>query len=269
MRTWLRRLWVAALACSSASQAQYTGMSGFSFGNPVSASIDTMIWTRMNSRLIYRMMLKKRGYVDEQLNKMSTDEMERVLGGAAKAREVARQPPPTAPGTRFKASAKRLLLPRLADSLTENREYRKALSQVFELGMQAFEKEAAKQGLANDVAGAMTLLIGTAWVVTHDGVEPPEAGVTLLARQLQQALDTPELRQVADADKQKFYELLVGLATWLSVSFQQAVTDKDAKAVASLRASAADVLKGYLKLEPGTYRIGEKGLETVGASAGK
>ena len=266
-RSWW--LWVAALACSSASQAQYTGMSGFSFNNPVSASIDTRIWTRMNSRLIYRMMLKKRGYVDEQLNRMGTDEMERILGGAAKAQAVARQPPPTAPATQFNPSGQRLLLPKLADSLTENREYRKALSQVFEQGMQAFEKEAAKQGLAGDLAGAMTFLIGSAWVVTHDGVEPPEAGVTLLARQLQQALDTPELRLVADADKQKFYELLVGLTTWLVVSYQQAVADKNAKAMASLRATAADVLKGYLKLEPGTYRIGEKGLELLGAPARK
>ena len=259
MRTLTRPLAVLVALAATAASAQYTGMSGYSYNNPVSASIDGMLWSRMNSRLIYRMMLKKRGYTDAQLNPMRTEEMERILGGAPKAQEVARQPP----ATRFKMGPKRLVLGPLAASLTKDRAQQAALVTVFESGLVAYEQEAAKDKLNSDVAGSIAFLIGSSYMLVHDGQEPDENGITMLARQLQQVLDTPEMRKVADTDKQKFHELLVGLGTWMLVAWQQAVKDGDAATQATLKSTAGDVLKGYLKLEPGQYRITANGLEVT------
>lgn len=268
MTTPVRALALLVALCSTAAAAQYTGMSGYSFNNPVSASIDTMLWTRLNSRLVYRMMLKKRGYTDAQLGPMSTAEMERILGGTAKAQAAARQPPPAPPATRFKAGPKRLALAPLAASLTKDKAAQQALQEVFEAGLQAYAQEAEKEQLGSDLAGTISFFLGCAWAVAHGGQEPPDEGLTALARQLQQALDTPEMRKVADADKQRFHELLVSLGTWLLVSYQQAQQGGDAAMQQTLQRTAADVLEGYLKLKPDQYRIGPTGLELTASRGG-
>lgn len=261
MNTKALALAVALALGAAPASAQYRGLSGFSFNNPVSASIDTMLWTRMNARLVYRVMLKKRGYTDAQLGPMSTAEMERILGGTQAALAASRQAPPAAPATGFKPSKGRLLVPALAASLTKDKEQQKALASVFEAGLQGYAKETEKEQLATDLGGGIAFFIACAYAVVNDGSEPPDEGVTALARQLQQALDTPQLRKVSDADKQRFFELLVSLGTWLLVTWQQAANDGDAALQASLKQTAGDVLRGYLKLEPQKVRITAAGLE--------
>ncbi len=54
--------------------AQYHSY-GYTFSNPVTAQCNTNFWSSMNSRLIYRMMLKKHGYTDAQLSAMSRQQM--------------------------------------------------------------------------------------------------------------------------------------------------------------------------------------------------
>ncbi|MBL8920106.1 MAG: hypothetical protein JNJ54_14670 [Myxococcaceae bacterium] len=252
---------VVALAAVTAS-AQYTNSYGYSFNNPISASVNSMFWDRMNSRLVYRVMLKKRGYTDAQLGQMTTAQMLEVLGGSKQAVEASKAlPAPTA--SRFKPAKKRLLVPSLAAAMTKDPEQQAALKTLFEAGLTAYETEAAKEGLANDLAGAMTFFIGIGWMVSHDGQEPDEDGVTLLARQLQQALETPELKKVPDADKQQFYELMVSLGTWLLATWQQAEETKDAQLRATAKEAARAIITGYLKVEPSQVRIGPAGLEFV------
>ncbi len=65
------------------------------------------------------------------------------------------------------------------------------------------------------------------------------------------------------ADKQKFYELMLVLGTFLLASHQQAVQDGDAATLASLRTAAGDALKGFLKLDPASFRITRNGLELI------
>ncbi len=253
---------VAVALAATAAPAQYTNSYGYSFNNPVSATANAMFWDRMNSRLIYRMMLKKRGYTDAQLGQMSTDQMLEVLGGAKQA-AVESKKLPAPPASRFKPSSKRLLVPSLVTAMTRDPEHQKALREIFAAGFQAYEAEAAKEGLSNDLAGAMAFFLGVAWMVSHDGQPPDDDGVTLVARQLQQTFDTPEMRKVADADKQQFYELLVGLGTWLLATWQTAEQAGDASLKATAKDAAAAVIKGYLKLEPSQVRIGPAGLELV------
>jgi len=83
----------------------------------------------------------------------------------------------------------------------------------------------------------------------------------IIGRALQQNLDTPEFRKIADADKQKFYELMIGLGTYLGAAFQQALAEKERGYVGQLKEVAADVLRGFLKLNPDAVRITAQGLE--------
>lgn len=260
----MTRLVLVALVSLSAApaSAQYTNSYGYSFNNPISASVNSMFWDRMNSRLVYRVMLKKRGYTDAQLGQMTTQQMLDVLGGSQQAAEASKTLPAPA-ASRFKPAKKRLLLPALVTAMTKDPEHQAALKALFDAGLSAYETEAAKEGLANDLAGAMAFFIGVAWMVSHDGQEPDEHGVTLLARQLQQSLDTPELKKVADADKQQFYELMVGLGTWLLATWQQGVETQDAQLKATAKEAARTIITGYLKVEPSQVRIGPAGLELV------
>jgi len=130
-----------------ALRGQYTNSYGYTFNNPISATANSMFWDKMNSRLIYRMMLKKKGYTNEQLNKMSTEQMLALLGGTAAAPE-AKKAIPGAP-SKFRMSGQYVLLPELVKSLTDNAEYQKALLEVFAQGIQAYEKEAAPETAKN------------------------------------------------------------------------------------------------------------------------
>jgi hypothetical protein len=94
-----------------------------------------------------------------------------------------------------------------------------------------------------------------------NGLEPNENGTEIIARALQQNLNTPEFRQIADSDKQKFYKLMVGLATYLGVAYQQAVTSNDSRWIGQLKDAASASLKGFLKLDPTTVLITANGLE--------
>lgn len=242
---------------------QYTNSYGYSFNNPVSASVNSMFWDSMNSRLIYRMMLKKHGYTDAQLGQMSTDQMLAALGGKASAQTEA-QKPVSNPATKFSPTGGSLLLPALTQSLTKDPEQQKALLEVFEKGVQYYEKEAASSGMGNDVAGAMAFLIASSYYVFNDGQDPNGDGLKIIALAIQHNMDTPAVRQIANADKQKFYELMIGLGTYLGVTYQLAVNSKEAAQVKALKGVAADALKGFLKLDPKTVRITANGLEVSG-----
>lgn len=250
---------VLAVFSTGTALAQYTSSYGYSFNNPMSAMANDWFFDRMNQRALLRSMLKKRGYADQKLNDMTTDQMIAALGGSKKAAEASREvAAPTA--TKFKPTGKRLLVPALAASLTQDKAQQQALAELFDQGIKAYEQEATKDGFVNDLAGAIAFFIGSAYFVFHEGQEPNEDGLTLFARQLQHAMDTPELKKVGAVDKQKFYELLVGMGTWLGVTYQLAVQNHDEALKAQLRDAAGSVLKGYLKLEPSKLSFTANGL---------
>jgi hypothetical protein len=241
---------------------QYTSSYGYTFNNPISASCNSIVWNRMNSRMTYRNMLKRRGYTDAQVGQMSTDQMLAILGGQTTAQDEAKKSLPNSV-TAFKPAAQYLLLPTLAKSLVTDPEQQNTLIEVFDAGIKAYENEAAASGFSHDIAGAMTFFIGTSYFVYHDAQEPDENGLEYIGRALQQSLNTDEVAQISDADKQTFYELMVGLATYLGVAYQQAVADNDNNLAAQLKQVAADALKGFLKLDPDTVRITADGLEVA------
>ena len=261
---------------SSTANAQYNSY-GYSFSNPVTAQLNTNYMTGMNSRLIYRMILKKHGYTDVQLTAMKTEQMYDLIqrgdygdkSAKPSPRGVAQTTVPDRPASRFKPTAKRLLLPDMVKSMTDKADYQTALLEVFETGIREFEKEASKHDLVNDVAGATAYFIGCAYSVCRDGEEPSTDGLVLLARALQLQFNTDEFRRIPDGDKQKFYELMAALGTYLVASRQTAEEQKDAEFRATIKKAAADALKGYLKMDPAKFKITANGVEIVSGAAVK
>jgi hypothetical protein len=242
------------------ARAQYANSYGYSFNNPVSASANAMFWNSMNARAMYRAMLKKRGYTDAQLDQMSTEQMKALLGAEASA-PGAKTAAPGRLASKFTMGKTYLLLPDLVSNLSSDPKYRKALLDVLIQGMQAYEKDAAPDGFDHDVAGAMTFFISSAYYIYREGEEPDDTGSTIMGRAIQQRLDTPEFAKIGDADKQKFYEFMIGMGTYLLLTYKQAVEEKNAEAEGVLKSIAADTLKAYLKLDPETVRITANGLE--------
>lgn len=246
---------------ATAAHAQWTNSYGYSFNNPISASVNQMMWDSINQKMLLKSMLRKKGgYTDAQLDAMSTDQLLAALGGAKKAAEQSKQLPAPA-ATKFKPTGKRVLVADLAANLTKDAEQQAVLRTVFEDGLEAYEKEAAKDGFTNDLAGAMAFFLGTAYYVSHDGQEPDDDGLTLVARQLQQALDTPDMKAVKDLDKQKLYELLVGMGTFVAVTWQSAVQSGDDALKKQMKDVADSILKSSFKLDPARVRITAAGLE--------
>jgi len=270
MRTLTLSVVAAVVVLSLPAHAQYNiggtyyGANGFGFNNPMSASLSTMMSSNMMARSTYRRILERHGYTDAQISKMSSDEMLAAIKGGASAKAApapASRPELKTPASHFRPAKKHLLFAQLAASLTRDRAQQKALQEVFEQGLAAYEKEAAADNLVNDIAGASAFFIGTAYFVAHDGQEPDEEGLTIAARQMQVMFETPQMRKISDTEKQKFYELMIGLGTFLGTTYTLAVQQNDAELVAQMKEVANASLKGYLKVDPAKLTIGPNGLE--------
>ena len=257
-----RTVVLAAVLAAQVASAQWTNSYGYSFNNPVSASVNQMIWDRINQGMLLRMMLKKKGFTDEQLKGLSNEQLLAKLGGAKKAAEESKTVQ-LGNASKFKPAGKRLLVNELATNLSKDPAQQKVLRELFEQSIKAFEAEASKEGFANDLAGATAFFLGTAYYVFHDGGEPDPDGLTLVARQLQQVFDTPEMKKAPDADKQKLYELLIGMAGWLGVTWQVAAKENDEALKAKMKETAGSILKGYFKLEPQQVQITAAGLSVA------
>lgn len=260
----LSPLVVASLVVTALpADAQWKNSYGYSFNNPISATLNQHVWDGINRRLLLRSMLRKKGtYTDAQLDKMTEAQLLAALGGAKQAAaESVKTAAPAGTGSKFRPARTRLAVSDLVASLSKDPAAQQALTTLFETGLTAYEKEAQKDGLVNDLGGAMAFFLGSAWMVWHDGQEPDENGVTLVARQLQQLFDTPELQKTPDADKQKVSELLICFGTYVDFVFLQARQKKDPQGLAQARELAGTMLKGFFKLEPGQVNITSAGLQ--------
>jgi len=246
----------------------YTNSYGYTFNNPVSATANAIFWNNMNQRMMYRVLLARRGYTEAQIDQMSSGEMEALLKGGTKNPPAKASTPeaPAAPklqlgASRFKPAKKRLLVGPIAKALTKDKAQQKALMELFELGLGAYEKEAKSVGLDHDVAGAMAFFIGVAYMIHHDGAEPDENGLELFAKALQAQLATKEMARMSSADKQKFYELMIVLGTYLAAGYQQAQNDGDTQTASTLKQAAGEALKGFLHIEPDKLVFTANGVE--------
>jgi hypothetical protein len=260
-----------ALSVVQPAHAQYTNSYGYSFNNPVSATANQFVWDGINRRLLLRSFLKKRGYTDDKLNAMSTAQMEAALGTGPATGDTAPPPPPAtaapapklvAGATKFKPAKGRVLVGPLIDSLVTDKDQRKALVAMMETAITAYEADAKKSGFDHDLSGAISFFIGASYMV-YSGTQPPDAGLEVLAGAIRAQMSTAEMAKVSSVDKQKFYELMLVLGTFMLVGHQQAVSTGDTATATTLKTQAGGALKGFLKLDPDAFKITENGLELI------
>ncbi len=182
---------------------------------------------------------------------------------------LARVAKPAPAGTNtltFKPSGKRMILDTYINSVSEKEDERKMFRDALEKLMTAYEGEAKKAGFANDIAASTTFALSRCWTLWK-GEEVSDAAGDALLKQLRGALDTPEMKKLSDADKQKLYETtLYGV---LTLEFLHAVAEnqKDEDTKKSVATAAKDQLQHLLGVSPETIRITDKGLEAAAKEA--
>lgn len=167
-------------------------------------------------------------------------------------------------GTRFTPSGKRIYVAKMVDTLTEDEDQKKALTDLFEKALITFDTAIKKAGMANDMAPALALYIQTLWSV-QSGKEVPDAGSDKLIVQMRGLLNSPEIAGLSNSDKQSLYEYCVCMST-MTLTLYQAAEGKEEQ-LNSVRTFARSALKTLLGVEADKVAISTKGLEISGAVA--
>lgn len=165
-----------------------------------------------------------------------------------------------ATATRFIPDGTRLTLDALANGLGSSAEEKSQLKQVFQGALTAYEAEAKKEGVENDVAAALSFYLCVHYSACHDGQEIADATVSAVTGQLRAALDTDEMRNARDAEKQQLYEFCVMMGGFTAATLQVAAEQKDADLKKQLRQVGANGIRAILKMEPDRVRITKSGL---------
>lgn len=255
----------AAIILPAAASAQFTSNYGYTFNNPISASLNTMMWDSMNTRQLYKIGLRRRGFTDAQMNNMTTEELKaaylRVGASKSSARAGSSSSTPTRaaapsnPATRFRSSGKLVLVPQVVASLSSDQAQQRVLTAMFADAIKVYEAEAKAARMDNDVAGALAFFASVAFYL-QDGSEN-EKGTEALANAIRESLDTSEYRSIPDIDKQRFYEFMLTMGTFLFASAK----DADAETMTTLKDVSADVCSKFLGgLDPRKHRLTDDGI---------
>ena len=264
--------------------AQYASTFGISFNNPISAWANSYMWQSATASVAMRQPVANLGYSSTQIDNMSADQMITALrggpvGGATPAAAtpsstaIALTPLPanakvqTAGGTlsglvfpvttatKFVPTKKRLAVKQLVTALTKDKSVQPVVTDLIEQGFAAYESEGKADGWVNDVAGSMAFFVGTCDFIISNGVEPDPEGLALVARMLQQVMETPKIKKVSAADKQRMYEFLIGFGTVLLATYQVSAEGNDSTTVADLQAGCTSFGKNVLKADFATFDI--------------
>lgn len=269
-------LTLVALALPAPARAQYTNIfTGRTFSNPLSASLDTFVAHGIQKRMMYRTVLRKKGYsadeIDRIVRKLDAEvlrymkEKKSVTDSPGEAKPAARpaaRPANLVPVSRFKPTGKRLLLSQAAEAVGTTAEEKAAYKTIFAEVAKAYEAEAKRLGFANDIAGTMAFFVDASHTLYRPGISPiSDAGTRALVRQFQDTLNSDALRKSSDKDKQKLYEYYLSLGAYLYTLSEVAKEAKDETAKTGAAKLGGEGLKFLLKVDPSRVSLTENGLE--------
>lgn len=179
---------------------------------------------------------------------------------AAKADQVAPKPVPKEqllrPEFRFKPAKTWLMLPELANTLGTNAEERAAVLQLLDTGATEVRKLLAAEGAENDVAAATSLFVSQLWQVVRQQ-QLPEADVDALHAQIVGVMTGPQVANMKDADKQRYWEFCVGYPIFILGMAE--VIEGEAQ-LTDLRKAAVLGFESLLGVSPELVDIGPAGL---------
>ena len=266
-------------AFSVVSSAQYSGALGSTWNNPVSAISNVQMWNNINGMTARRTMLKtslrKFGCTDAQMNAMAT-ETELMLalskktcsaarsGGGAARQSVSQQnspagtSQPTVPPITFRPAGDRVLLPQIVAGITQDASEQKALIKLIGGAIDEFETAQRAKGSEYDLASAMSFFASISIYLQDTRTEINSGGGDALTLALREALG-PKASSISNSDKQQFYEALLSFGMLFALSSRNA----DAKTLAQLRQTSAELSKTLMGLDVTKYRFVADGLVGV------
>lgn len=149
-----------------------------------------------------------------------------------------------------------LVLPDLARQLTTNDTEREVIFTLLDQGAIEARKLLAAEGAEDDVAAVTTLFLSALWGVVREQ-DVPEAHTDALHAQIVGALAGPEIGQMSDADKQRFWEFCLGLQVFV-LGMKEVATEPEAQR--DLRTIAATVFESVIGVNPQLVDLGPQGL---------
>lgn len=161
--------------------------------------------------------------------------------------------------TSFKPSGQRLLIPGLLAKMDGTEEQKAAMGEQLEAVFTAYETQARKLGMENDVAGALSFFLTTHYQVYKGGAKVSDAARTAIYRQFQSALDTDNIRNLSDTEKQQAYETLIVTSAVTLFQYKAAVESKDKDSVREVRTGAGQVMSDTVQAAPAKIAISEEG----------
>jgi hypothetical protein len=196
-------------------------------------------------------------------NAYDIQRLNRVIGssGSSQGSQTTNRPQAqaAAPQTNFRPGQQRLLVQQFSRSLSTDPAVVRQLNTAFTEGFKAFEDEAKRLGKPNNVAMALTYLIGVCYMV-HYGEEPSEAALMNLQAKTDMALGE-SLKGKPDRERQTLYEALVLMATLPLMGYTVAAEEKDQALMDTYREIAGVALESALGIRPERLKFTATGLE--------
>jgi hypothetical protein len=144
----------------------------------------------------------------------------------------------------------------VADTLGSTPEERSGLVALFTETKRGFESEAAKKGMKNNIAAAMTFLIATTVTVYRDAPEPTDAATENLFLALNMMFDEmPEMAAVPNKDKQFLYDTYISFSGLTLAGYMQAKESNDAVMLKQFQQVAGSLLREIVKIDPDSVRF--------------
>lgn len=153
----------------------------------------------------------------------------------------------------------------LADELGSNATERTQLRALFAATKEAFEKEVAAEGRANNIAAAFTFFIASTVTVYRDDPEPSDEAIDNLWDGMSSALsEMPEVANLTNDEKQQMYDMLIAFSGFVLAGHMEAKSSGNSEAHAIFRQLAGVLIQTVLKTEPAKLRFNKDGLQIVG-----
>ncbi len=189
------------------------------------------------------------------------DRVTRQVGGNPNAQAAARTQAQTKPQTSFRPGPQRLLMGQFVRSLSSDPALIREMTTAFNEAFKAFEAEARRLGRPNNVAMAFTYLVGVCYMV-HHGEEPTETALMNLQANVDAAFGaSANFKRLTDAERQRFYEAFVLMATLPLMGYTVAVEQKDQQLLETYREIAGVALETALGVRPEKLKFTATGLE--------
>jgi hypothetical protein len=220
-------------------QAQYMNpFTGTNWNNPVSSSIDTILWGDMQSRLLLRPYENRQG----------------------QETAVTHAPLPVT-ATSFMPHPGLATARTLARSFSQDAEEQAQFAELFEIGLHVFDGEARAAGRANNVAMALTYFLVANYYV-YSNQEASEQGQEALFVHLNDLLGLDaQFQNLGDAERHELYETFMILGSLPLMLYTSALQEGDHTLAQSVQGLAAENLQVVLGVHPENLHFTAMGLE--------